>query len=278
MHRHLVLALLVTPALLAGCSASSTSTKSATATGGNTAAGGAAARQAGPAVVSAALSAVQRSVVRTASISVTVRDASAAADRATALATSLGGLVQQDSRSRDGRGTADLVLRIPPRRLGEALTAVAGLGRETARQVQARDVTDQAVDLSSRLATQRASVARVRVLLARAGSVTEITTIERELTSREADLESLQNRANALAGQVDLGTLEVTLHGSATTAAGTGSAGFTDGLRSGWHALAAITRAAAVALGALLPFSPLLLIALAASLLWRRRRAGAPTT
>ena len=277
MHRHLVLALLVTPALLAGCSANSNSARSAAATGGN-AATGAAARQAGPAVVSVALSAVQRSVVRTASISVTVRDASAAADRATALATSLGGLVQQDNRSRAGRGTANLILRIPPRRLGEALTAVAGLGRETARQVQARDVTDQAVDLSSRLATQRASVARVRVLLARAGSVTEITTIERELTSREADLESLQNRANALADQVDLGTLEVTLRGSATTAAGTGSAGFTDGLRSGWHALAAIARAGAVTLGALLPFSPLLLIALAGTLLWRRRRTGAPTT
>ena len=270
MNRHLVLALLVTPALLAGCSASSTSTKSAPATSG-------AARQAGPAVV-AALSAVKRSVVRTASISVTVRDASAAADRATALATSLGGLVQQDTRSRAGRGTANLVLRIPPRRLGEALTAVAGLGRETARQVQARDVTDQAVDLSSRLATQRASVARVRVLLARASSVTEITTIERELTGREADLESLQNRANALADQVDLGTLGVTLRGSATTAAGTGSAGFTDGLRSGWHALAAIARAGAVTLGALLPFSPLLLIALAGTLLWRRRRTGASTT
>ncbi len=276
MHRHLVLTLLVTPTLLAGCSASGTSTRSAAATGGDaTAAGSGAARPAGPAVVSAALSADQRSVVRTASITVTVRDASAAADRATALATSLGGLVQQDTRSRDGRGTASLVLRIPPRRLGESLTAVAGLGRETSRQMQARDVTDQAVDLGSRLATQRASVARVRVLLARAGSVTEISTIERELTSREADLESLQHRANALTGQVDLGTLELTLRGAAaTTAASTGGAGFTDGLRSGWHAVAAITRVAAVALGALLPFSPLLL-ALAAGLIWRRRRTTA---
>ena len=271
MHRRLVLALLVTPALIAGCSASSDSSRSAAA------AGGGAVAQAGPAVA-AALPAVQRSVVRTASITVQVRDASAAADRTTALASSLGGLVQQDTRSRDGRGTANLVLRIPPRRLGEALSAVARLGRESGRQVQARDVTDQTVDLSSRLATQRASVTRVRVLLARAVSVTEITTIERELTRREADLESLQHRATALGDQVDLGTLEVTLHGTGTSVASTGSAGFTDGLRSGWHALAALTRGAAVALGALLPFSPLLLIALAGSLVWRRRRTSGPTS
>lgn len=272
MHRRLVLALLVTPALIAGCSAGSDTSRSAAATGG------VAVPPAGPAVAAAALPAVHRSVVRTASITVQVRDASAAADRTTALATSLGGLVQQDTRSRDGRGTANLVLRIPPRRLGEALSAVARLGKESGRQVQARDVTDQTVDLSSRLATQRGSVTRVRVLLARAVSVTEITTIERELSRREADLESLQNRATALGDQVDLGTLEVTLHGTGTSVAGTGGAGFTDGLRSGWHALAAVTRGAAVALGALLPFSPLLLIALAGRLLWRRRRTSRPTT
>ena len=39
MHRHLVLALLVTPALLAGCSASGNSSRSAAATGGNAATG-----------------------------------------------------------------------------------------------------------------------------------------------------------------------------------------------------------------------------------------------
>lgn len=276
MHRRLVLllALLVTPALVTGCSGSSEGSTSAAVTGGTEVPGSAARSQAGPAVVAAALPAVRRSVVRTASVTVTVRDASAAADRTTALASSLGGLVQQDTRSRDGRGTANLVLRIPPRRLGDALSAVAGLGRESGRQVQARDVTDQTVDVSSRLVTQRASVARVRVLLARAVSVTEITTIERELTRRQADLESLQNRATALGDQVDLGTLEVSLHGTGTPVAGSGSPGFTDGLRSGWHALATIARAAAVALGALLPFSPLLLV-LAGTLLWRRRRPTA---
>lgn len=269
MQRRLVLALLLTPALLAGCSASSTSTRGAVATGS------AGVPQAGPALVAAALPAVQRSVVRSASITVTVRDASAAADRSTAMAISLGGLVQQDTRSRDGRGSANLVLRIPPRRLGEALSAVAGLGKETGREVQARDVTDQSVDLNSRLATLRTSVARVRVLLARAVSVTEITTIERELTRREADLESLQNRATALGDQVDLGALKVTLHGTGTPVAGAGSAGFTDGLRGGWQALATIARAAAVMLGALLPFSPLVLLALVGTLLWRRRRTTA---
>lgn len=265
MNRHLVLALLIAPVLAAGCGASSGKSSSSRAA--------LPAKQPGTSVVAANLPAVQRSVVRTASIAVTVRDTSQAADRAIALATSLGGLVQQDTRSREGHGTASLVLRIPPPRLSDALTAVAKLGKETGRQVDAKDVTDQAVDLSSRLATQRASVARVRALLARASSVTEITSVEGELTRREADLESLQNRSNALHDQVDLGTLSVTLTGSGTSAA-QGPAGFMDGLRGGWHALAAVTRAAAVTSGALLPFSPLLLLALAGRVLWRRRRTA----
>lgn len=47
----------------------------------------------------------------------------------------------------------------------------------------AADVTEQLVDVESRIATQRASVERIRALLARAASVSEITSVESELTS-----------------------------------------------------------------------------------------------
>ena len=217
---------------------------------------------------------VPRSVIRTASIVVTVKDAAAAADRATALAKAAGGMVQDDTRNRQGGGSAHLVLRVPPADVPSTLTVLSRLGKEQRRQADDRDVTDQAIDLSSRITTQQASVNRVRALLARASSLPEITSIEGELTRREADLESLQNRSQALVGQVDLATVDVSLSSTAPPVVG-GVLGFSDGLAGGRHAVTVIAMAVAVTVGALLPFSPLLLLAFGGRLLGLRRRGGA---
>lgn len=281
----LLLPLLLVPLLLTGCSASEKSTNTSGAAAPKAAEQD---RSAGVAGTTAQTSAAEvkaggstvanpvppRSVIRTASIVVTVKDAGAAADRATALAKAAGGMVQDDTRDRQGGGSAHLVLRVAPAEVASTLTALSALGKEQSRRADDRDVTDQAIDLSSRITTQRASVLRVRALLARATSLPEITSIEGELTRREADLESLQNRSHALTGQVDLATVDVSLSSTAPPVVGS-ALGFSDGLKGGWHAVTVIATAVAVTVGALLPFSPLLLLAFGARLLWLRRRGGA---
>lgn len=214
---------------------------------------------------------VTRAVTRTAALTVEVDDVTVAADRATTVATARGGHVQADNRD---SGRASLVLRVPTEDVTTTLTALAKLGDEQSREVSEQDVTEQQVDLASRLATQRASVARVRALLDRAQSLSDITSLESELTRREADLESLQNRSAALADQVELATVNVVLVEGTTTQAA-GSHGFLDGLRGGWDALKASARVVAVVLGAALPFVPLLLLALLVARVLRRRTAAA---
>lgn len=269
MHRLLLPCLLV-PLLLTGCSAGAQSAGSAdTAAKAPAGAGDSGSVKAGGSTVGTPV--VPRSVIRTASIVVTVKDSTKAADVAVALAAAAGGRVQEDTRSREGNGSAHLVLRVPPADVTPTLAALAKLGKEQRRTAAEKDVTDQVIDLASRITTQQASVARVRVLLGRATSLTEITTIEGELTRREADLESLQNRSKALAGQVDLATIDVSLSSSQPPAAAGGPLGFGDGFSGGWHAVTALARAAAVTVGAILPFSPLLLIAFGGRILWRRR-------
>jgi hypothetical protein len=216
-----------------------------------------------------------RAVVRTARIDVHVKDPQVAADKAAALAAREQGRVDSDERTEAGEGTATLVLRIPPALVERTLTEVAKLGRETSRSVSDKDVTSETVDVASRVATQRASVARVRALLARAESLTDITRIEGELTRREADLESLQNRQKALDGQIDLASVTVTFSGSGVTTGPAHHAGFIDGLSGGWTALTGTARVLAVVAGALLPWSWIVLLALAARLAWRRRRPAA---
>lgn len=261
MRRAVLIPMLLLP-LLAACSGSA-----------NNSASSKSAELAAPAPVRAQGAAevpLSRAVIRTARLDVHVKDTQVAADRAVAIATSAKGRVDSDVRTRDGHGTATLVLRVPPSSVPRTLTQLAGLGTETSRSVSDKDVTSETIDVTSRVATQRASVERVRALLQRAQSLTDITRIEGELTRREADLESLQNGQQALAAQVDLAALTVAFSGSEAPAGPAEHTGFGDGLSGGWTALTGTARVLAVVAGALLPWSWILLLSVAARLTWRR--------
>jgi hypothetical protein len=211
-------------------------------------------------------------LVRTAELTVRVDDVRAAADEAARLALAATGAVASEERSGSGEDASAVVrLRVPPAQFDDTVARLADLGDELDRRVGTTDVTDQVVDLESRLATQRASVARVRALLDGAERLADVVQIEGELTRRTADLESLQARLAAVRGQVEQSTITLSLVGErAAGAAATGPRGFSDGLAAGWDALVAVTRAVGVTAGALLPFSPVLLVV--AALLWRSRR------
>ncbi|HWG93695.1 MAG TPA: DUF4349 domain-containing protein [Mycobacteriales bacterium] len=225
----------------------------------------------------ASLALAGEAVVRTAELDVRVDDVRPAADRAAAVARDAGGAVvsERADLARGGVAGAELVLRVPPEQLDGVLTALAGLGEERGRVVSSEEVGEELVDLEARLATQRASVDRVRALLEEADDLAQVVQVEGELTRRTADLESLQARLTALRDRVRLSTVTLRLDAEdgPGTAAG-GLPGFLDGLRGGWAALLAAGTVLAATAGALLPFLPVALLLGWAALRARRRRGA----
>src|SRR6185369_11641298 len=135
---------------------------------------------------------VQRQIIYSANVSVTVPDVNKAADDATAAARDAGGSVSADQRTLDNdRSIATLTLRVPSTAFTSTVERVSKLCTELSRSVQSQDVTENLIDVDARIATQRASVDRVRALLAEAKTIGEVVSIESELTRREADLDSL---------------------------------------------------------------------------------------
>jgi hypothetical protein len=179
-------------------------------------------------------------------------------------------------------GQSLLVLRVPEPSLDRALaliTGQGGVGKELSRSGTAQDVTADIADLQSRVATQRASVERVRALLGKAGSLRDVVMLEAEVSKREADLEALEARRAALADRADLATLTVDLRTAAARVAVAQEEdenAFLEGLGSGWKALTSSLTVILTILGALLPLAILAAI-VGAPLLWalRRRRRGA---
>jgi hypothetical protein len=225
-----------------------------------------------------------RSIVYTGSVTVRVKgDVADAANTLADRVRAAGGYVGTEKRSTDGGTGADtLTLRVPSGRFASILDEAAGLGSEVGREVSTEDVTDQMVDLEARLATARASVTRVRALLARAQTISDITSIEAELAKREGDLEALEGRKRSLDDLTTLSTITVTLLGPRAPAPAPAATklGFLTGLGAGWAALVGFVRVALTVLGALLPFLVVIACVLV-PVLWlvrRRRRNAVPST
>ncbi|MGW1677152.1 DUF4349 domain-containing protein [Saccharopolyspora sp. NPDC002376] len=211
----------------------------------------------------------QREVVRTAALDVEVDDVAAASAEVRRRAEAVHGYLEQE----DGyRSSTTLTVRIPAAELDRALDDLSALGHVTARSLQAQDVTDQLVDTRSRIDSQRASVQRLRDLMARAATVDDVVAIESELTTRETDLEALQRQEASTTNQVQLATLRVGLEIKPT--ATTEETGFLAGLTTGWRALTEAGAALLTTAGAVLPFAAILAVpATAFYLLHRRKKA-----
>lgn len=221
---------------LSGCSGGSSSTASSGSADAAAAPGVAPAGPVGAAAPNAkaipARLVSPTTVVRTGELDVQVDDLVAAAEQAGRLARATGGRVDSDERSTAQQdGSAVLVLRLPPKSYDATLEQLAALGTERSRNLGLQDVSESLVDLDARLATQRASVTRVRTLLDRAASVGEVVQVEGELTKRTAELESFEARVQELRSQVALASLTLRLSGRATAPPQAGAAlGFGDGL------------------------------------------------
>ena len=154
----------------------------------------------------------ERKIIFIASLSIEVEEVEAAVDRARAVAESLGGFVEHLSSS-GGSETprADLTIRVPQTGFSDALEHIESLGEVQFRNLGSEDVTEQFIDLGARLKSSTAEEKSLLALLERSNSVTEILTVERELTRVRADIERAQGRLNFLERRVDLATIQVSL-------------------------------------------------------------------
>ncbi|MWB96987.1 DUF4349 domain-containing protein [Agromyces seonyuensis] len=247
--------------LLSGCSASGASDAVGPEAGGYAESGASAGSAGLPAEAvgsdeSEGAPVADRSVVTTGRASVTVEDPIAGAETAVGIVTEAGGRVEsrRETPGTDSRDAyAELVLRIPADAFEATLTELRALGSVNDLSLDAADVTAQRADLGARVDALQASVDRLTALLGQAGTTRDLIEIEAEITTRQAELDSLARQRDVLVDQVEYSSLAlelVTVEAAPVAAAAT----FLDGLAGGWAALLAFGGALAVAFGAMLPW------------------------
>jgi Domain of unknown function (DUF4349) len=227
-------------------------------------------------------------IVYTASLTVRAADISRAAARAGSIATAAGGYISSEStrldRAHPARSTVSLQLKIPVAAYRATLGALSTrLGTRMTVSQRAQDVTETVADVTSRVTSAQAAITQLRALLARAGSVGDLLTVQNQIDQEESDLESLQSRERALGHETRYATITLMLvskPGAAAPRHRKAAGGFLGGLEAGWHGLRALVSLLLTGVGAALPFAGLAALAGYAAYRsrrrLRRRRASPP--
>jgi hypothetical protein len=228
-----------------------------------------------------------RSLIKTAQITVQEKkatDVAPAADRAEALVTALGGEVFADNRTSGAEAEASLNLRVPPVDLAQVLTSLSALGTELSRTESTQDVTTKVADVGARLKSAQDSINRLRQLFSVATKIGDIISLEDELSNREAELESLQAQQKALSSETAMANVTLTLTTApvpvkkAAVVVHHKKNRLQTALTSGWRHF---TGGAAWLVGALVTLLPFLILLVVALSLWvalgrarQQRRSG----
>ncbi|WP_280508199.1 DUF4349 domain-containing protein [Nocardia flavorosea] len=225
-----------------------------------------------------------RKEVVTGTVDLTADDPIAAAQTLTDRVIRLDGRIDQRTEN-PGTGDddphANLVIRIPAGETDAFIDGLGEIGEVTEISTNRDDVTLQWQDLDARITALRASVDRLRDLMARAANTADLIAAEEALADRQAELDSLTGQRRYLDDQITLSTLTIDIGTTAEKKGDTGPANFWDGVVDGWHSLIDWLKDAVVFAGQALPWLGFLAVLgaiLAVVRLFRGRRHRSRTT
>lgn len=150
----------------------------------------------------------QRHIIRTASLSLEVKNVNTEVETFSVLVQQYGGYVKSNNKYTEKR--AHVTAKIPVKKLDLFINDVSKLGKLTSRSTSTEDATEQVIDIDARIKNLIALRARYRALLDKASTILEVVSIEKELSKIQTEIDSIQGRRNSLLDQVAMSSVKVT--------------------------------------------------------------------
>ena len=172
----------------------------------------------------------ERMIVRTGDMSLVVEDVVEARDEITQLAIRFDGYVVSSHISGEEQDrTGWISIRVPDDKFDQALAELRNLAvRVTSESTDSRDVTEEYVDLQSRLRNAEATENQYLALLEKAEDVDDILKIYEKLSQVRRDIEQIQGRMQYLERTSSMSLISIYLKPVATA---------NPLVRAGWNAL-----------------------------------------
>ena len=163
-------------------------------------------------------SGIEKKVIKTASLSITVNDVDKAAGQITNEAVLINGFVQNSSVTENAKGQkyANLILRVPAASFESVISKIKSLAKLVEREdINGREVTEEYVDLQADLTHNQAVEGQYLELLKRAQDVEEIIAVRDKLDQVQGEIERIKGRLRYLDNQTEMSTIAVNISSEA---------------------------------------------------------------
>jgi len=107
--------------------------------------------------------------------------------------------------------SVSITARIPASKIMDFMREAKKLGEVISSNLSGDEVTEEYFDLQARLEALHVSESRLEELLSRSGKLSDLKEIERELMSRQQEINQVEGRMRYLKDRSDMGTLEISL-------------------------------------------------------------------
>lgn len=150
-----------------------------------------------------------------------------------------GYVARESSNEYSGRIEYYFTIRLPSENFDTLIALISkDVDKFDFKNVSVTDVSEEYIDVESRIKTKKDLMARYRELLQRATKVDEILNIEKEIGNLQTEIESAEGRMRYLNDRISMSTLNVTFYKEKSTAFGF-SERFINALSNGWNAFLA---------------------------------------
>ncbi|MFT3892118.1 MAG: DUF4349 domain-containing protein [Anaerolineales bacterium] len=162
---------------------------------------------------------VERKVIKDANLSVIVKDPQKSMDTISAMAEELGGYVVNSNVYQTSYGpnnlsalAGNITIRIPAEKLNEVLDRVKKDAVEvTGENISGQDVTDQYVDLTSRLAAKEDAAKKLTEIMEKAEKTEDVMAVYAQLQQVQTDIEVLKGQIKFIDQSVAMSSVTINM-------------------------------------------------------------------
>jgi hypothetical protein len=156
---------------------------------------------------------VDTKIIRTADVSLEVKDVTSTVDSLKALAVTQGGYLSSTNvqKNYNNQLTGTVIIRIPQAGFDTAIQGVRALGTVKSISTSGQDVTEEYVDLQAQKTSYTNQLAQYNAIMKQSTKVEDIIKVQEQIDRVQTQLDRLNGRLNYLNSRIDVSTITVYL-------------------------------------------------------------------
>jgi hypothetical protein len=158
-------------------------------------------------------SGIETKIIKTASVTLEVKDVPGAVETLKNIAIQKGGYLSSTNvqKGYNDRLSGSVVIRIPQAEFENALIGVKAIGTVKSSSTQGDDVTEEYVDILAQKTSYQNQLVQYNEIMKKAVKVSDVIEIQQQIDRVQTELNRLEGRLKYLNSRIDLSTITVSL-------------------------------------------------------------------